>query len=51
MENRALVGIIQIKTNIINGRRLKKILDEQSGSRPKAKPKKVKISKRKANKL
>jgi hypothetical protein len=50
-ENSAPIGIIQLVTNIINGRRLKKILDEESGSRPRGKPKKVKTSNRKANKL
>lgn len=51
LENGVLINLIQLLTNIINARRLKKILAEQSGSRSKAKPKKVNISKRKVEKL
>lgn len=51
VENYALIDIINIVKNLINGRRLEKILDEQRGSRPKEKSKKTKISKRKADEL
>lgn len=51
LENGVLINLIQLVSNIINARRLKKILAEQSGSRSKAKPKKVNISKRIVEKL
>ena len=51
LENRGFIKIINLVTNIINGRQLKKILDKKSGSSPKAKPKKAKISKRIVKKL